>query len=109
MDCSHRRRPERKGRLVPVLRGSSLERKGRLVPVLRGSSLERKGRLVPVLRGSNWLQASGEMEPAALALLALHPNAPVHHSNQTAGDGQTETRASELPRVGAVHLSKGVG
>ncbi|MGD0134563.1 MAG: hypothetical protein ABSE57_21145 [Bryobacteraceae bacterium] len=46
------------------------------------------------------------MERAALAFLALHPDASVHHLDQSAGDGQTETGAAKSSGEGAVHLGE---
>ncbi|MGB6943248.1 MAG: hypothetical protein WBE37_12675 [Bryobacteraceae bacterium] len=48
------------------------------------------------------------MKRAAPAFFALHPNAAVHHLDQSAGDGQTETSAAKSPGEGAVHLREGL-
>src|SRR5580658_5967341 len=47
-----------------------------------------------------------EMERAAPTFLALHPDASVHHLDQTAGDGQTETGAAKSSGERAVYLGE---
>ena len=51
-------------------------------------------------------QAGREVKRAAVAFFALHPNAPVHHMDQAAGDGQAQAGAAESPGERPVHLSE---
>src|SRR5579871_1914916 len=44
------------------------------------------------------------MESAALALAAVHPDAPRHHLHQAGGNGESQASAAKTPRGAAVRL-----
>ena len=52
------------------------------------------------------LEAGGEMEDAALAQLALHPDPPIHHRHQALRDREPETAAAVLPGGRSVGLGE---
>ena len=57
-------------------------------------------------RAARQSEARGEMEGAAFAELAFHPDAPVHGFHQPAGDRQSQARAAEAARGRAIGLGE---
>src|SRR5580704_15538473 len=80
-----------------------------MTAALRGTETGlQSGRPNRLIAGSGGIQARSEVEGAALAFFALHPNSPVHHLDQAARDGKAQTRAAESTGIRTVHLGEGL-
>ena len=53
-------------------------------------------------------QARREIEAAAYARFAFHPDAATHEVDQLDADGEPQARTAELARHGAVRLTEGL-
>src|SRR5581483_10108394 len=59
-------------------------------------------------RRRHWkLEQRGEVEGAAAALLALHPEPAAHHLHQSGRDGESQAGAAIFPGGGAFSLAEG--